>query len=68
MLVPAGEDGPTGYLLGIGTVNGARALGFDGPVGEVDVDLDTPSLRGVERSHVLAALVFGGTAAALRPV
>ena len=68
VLVPAGEDGPTGYLLEIGTVNGARALGFDGPVGEVDVDLDTPSLRGVERSDVLAALVFGGTAVALRPV
>ena len=68
VLVPAGADGPTGYLLDIGTVKGARALGFDGPVGEVDVDLDTPSLRGVERSDVLAALIFGGTAAALRPV
>ena len=49
VLVPAGADGPTGYLLEIGTVNGARALGLDGPVGEVEVDLDIPPLRGVER-------------------
>jgi formimidoylglutamate deiminase len=68
VLVPVGADGPTGYLLEIGTVNGARALGLDGPVGEVAVDLDSPPLRGVDRRDVLAALVFGGTAAALRPV
>jgi cytosine/adenosine deaminase-related metal-dependent hydrolase len=68
VLVPAGADGPTEYLLEIGTVNGARALGLDGPVGEVEVDLDNPHLRGVDGADVLAALVFGGTAAALRPV
>ena len=68
VLVPAGATGPTGYLLGIGTANGARALGLDAPVGEVEVDLDSPHLRGVDREDALAALLFGGTAAALRPV
>jgi len=31
-------------------------------------DLDVGEVGGVERSDVLAALVFGGTAVALRPV
>jgi formimidoylglutamate deiminase len=67
VLVPEGDDGPTAYLLQIGTYNGARSLGLDGPVGEVTVDLGHPQLQGVEERDVPAALLFGGTAAALVP-
>ena len=67
VLVPPGEDRVTGYLLEIGTVNGARALGLDEPVGEVVLDLDHPQLRGVHTDDVVDALVFGGSAAALAP-
>jgi formimidoylglutamate deiminase len=67
VLVPAGADGPTGYLLEIGAANGARALGLEGPVGWVQVDTDHPHLRGIDREDVTAALLFGGTAAALLP-
>ncbi len=67
VLVPAGEDGPTGYLIEIGTVNGARALGLGEAVGAVEVDLADPHLVDIAEEYALAALLFGGTAAALRP-
>jgi formimidoylglutamate deiminase len=67
VVVAAGDAGPTEELLRIGTVNGARALGLDRPLPEVEVDRDHPQLRGVAAADVLPALVFGGSAAALRP-
>jgi formimidoylglutamate deiminase len=67
VLVPPGADGPTRYLLDMGTVNGARALGLDGVTAEVEIDLDHPQLAGVAREDVPTALVFGGDASALRP-
>jgi formimidoylglutamate deiminase len=66
VLVPPGADGPTGYLIEIGTVNGANALGLAEPVGTVEVDLSHPHLVDIAEEHALAALLFGGTAAALR--
>ena len=66
VLVPPGADGPTGYLIEIGTVNGANALGLGEPVGTVEVDLSHPHLADIAEKHALAALLFGGTAAALR--
>jgi formimidoylglutamate deiminase len=68
VLVPGGDDGPTPYLLEIGTRNGARALGLDEAPGEVEVDLDHPLLARVAPADVPAALIFGGASAALRPV
>jgi formimidoylglutamate deiminase len=67
VLVPQGADGPSDYLIDIGTINGARALGLDGPVGTVEVDLGTPHLAGIAEEYAVAALLFGGTAAALIP-
>jgi formimidoylglutamate deiminase len=68
VLVPAGDTGPTSYLLAAGSANGARALGISHPLPEVEVILDHPHLAGVAHDDAAAALVFGGTAAALRPV
>ena len=68
VLVALGEDGPTPWLLRIGCENGARALGLEQPPAEIEVDLDHPQLRGVAGPDVLPALVFGGSAAALRPI
>ncbi len=68
VLVPPGGTGPTEYLLDIGSANGARALGLTHPLPEVEVILDHPHLLGVDPEHVPAALVFGGSAAALRPI
>jgi len=67
VLVPPGADGPSRYLLEIGTVNGARALGLEAPVGEVEIDASHPYLQGVAGPDLLPALLFGGTAAALTP-
>ena len=67
VLVPGGDDGPTPYLLEIGSRNGARALGLSEAPGEVEVDLDHPLLERVAAGDVPAALIFGGAAAALRP-
>jgi formimidoylglutamate deiminase len=67
VLVPPGDDGPSGYLLEIGTVNGARSLGLDAPVGQVAIDPTHPHLRGLAEEDMLPALIFGGTAAALVP-
>ncbi|MCS7007492.1 MAG: amidohydrolase family protein, partial [Gaiellaceae bacterium] len=46
----------TEELLSIGGANGARALGIDAwPA--IEVDLDHPTLAGVAREHVVAALL-----------
>jgi len=68
VVVAAGDAGPTDELLRMGTVNGARALGIDHPLPEIEVDRDHLQLRGVADADVLPALVFGGSAAALRPL
>jgi formimidoylglutamate deiminase len=51
-------------LLGFGSDEGAAALGLEG-VSEVAVDLDHPSLEGIEPGDVFAALVFGCSAEVL---
>jgi formimidoylglutamate deiminase len=66
VLVPEGDDGPTGYLLAVGGRFGAEALGLPPPAG-VELDLSHPSLAGVAEGDAAAALIFGGSAAALRP-
>jgi formimidoylglutamate deiminase len=66
VLVPAGADGPTGYLLEVGGRFGAEALGLAAVPAEVELDLSHPTLAGVAESDALAALIFGGSAAALR--
>jgi formimidoylglutamate deiminase len=49
---------PVEQLLAYGSTEGATALALDGWE-DVRVDLDHPSLRGVAREEVRAALVFG---------
>jgi formimidoylglutamate deiminase len=66
VLVAAGDDGPTGYLLTVGSRFGAEALGLPPPP-DVEVDLSHPSLAGVAERDAATALIFGGSAAALRP-
>jgi formimidoylglutamate deiminase len=48
-------------LLEIGSKEGAAALGIDGWA-DVEVDLGHPSLAGIERADIQAALVFGAGA------
>lgn len=48
----------TDALWAIGGENGARSLGIGG-AGEIEVDLDHPSLHGVAPEHLRAALVAG---------
>jgi formimidoylglutamate deiminase len=66
VLVPEGGDGPTGYLLTVGSRFGAEALGL-ASVADIELDLSHPSLAGVAERDAEAALIFGGSAAALRP-
>jgi formimidoylglutamate deiminase len=66
VLVPEGDDGPTGYLLAVGGRFGAEALGLPPPA-DIEVDLSHPSFAGVAERDAAAALIFGGSAAALRP-
>jgi formimidoylglutamate deiminase len=66
VLVPEGDDGPTDYLLTVGGRFGAEALGLPPPA-DVELDLSHPSLAGVAERDAAAALIFGGSAAALRP-
>jgi len=66
VLVAAGDDGPSGYLLTVGSRYGAEALGLDS-VADVELDLSHPSLAGVAERDAAAALIFGGSAAALKP-
>ena len=68
VLVRPGEPGPMPYLLDVGTLNGARALGLADPLPQVEVDCSLSPLDGVALADVPAALIFGGSAAALRPV
>jgi formimidoylglutamate deiminase len=67
VLVPAGADGPTGYLLEVGSRGGAEALGLTAAPAEIELDLTHPHLAGVAAADATAALIFGGSAAALRP-
>jgi formimidoylglutamate deiminase len=54
-------------LLCFGADEGAASLGLVS-WGEITVDLDHPSLRGVEEQDVFAALVFGCSADVVAPV
>jgi formimidoylglutamate deiminase len=67
VLVPKGDDGPTGYLLDVGSRHGAQALGLTVAPADIELDLSAPHMAGVDAAHALAALIFGGSAAALRP-
>jgi formimidoylglutamate deiminase len=49
---------PVDSLLGFGAAEGAASLGLDSWP-DAAIDLDHPSLRGVERGDVLSALVLG---------
>jgi formimidoylglutamate deiminase len=66
VLVPEGDDGPSGYLLAVGGRFGAEALGLPPPA-DVELDLSHPALAGVAERDAVAALIFGGSAAAVRP-
>ena len=66
VLVAAGDAGPTGYLLTVGSRYGAEALGL-ASVADIELDFSHPSLAGVAERDAAAALIFGGSAAALRP-
>jgi formimidoylglutamate deiminase len=68
VLVPAGDDGPTAYLLAIGSRSGAEALGLTATPVDIELDLTHPQLEGVAVADATAALIFGGSAAALRPI
>ena len=52
---------PTDELWAIGGAHGAQALGLEA-WGEVEIDTGHPSLHGVEREHLRAALVSGCSA------
>ena len=55
----------SGSLLCFGSDEGAAALGLDGS-GEIQIDVDHPSLRGVDEADLLSALVFGCSADVVR--
>jgi formimidoylglutamate deiminase len=54
-------------LLCYASDEGAAALGLEEPPREIEVDVDHPSLRGVDEGDLHAALVFSASAAAVRP-
>jgi formimidoylglutamate deiminase len=54
-------------LLCYGSDEGAAALGLEEPPREIRVDVDHPSLRGVDEGDLYAALVFGCAADVLSP-
>jgi formimidoylglutamate deiminase len=56
-----------GSLLCFGADEGAASLGLDS-WHEIEIDLEHPSLRGVEEENVFAALVSGCSAEVLVPV
>lgn len=73
----AGEDGAVApVLLAAATTGGARALGrpelgrlaVGSPLDLAAVDLDHPSLRGVDEHRALDALLLAGTAAPIAQV
>jgi formimidoylglutamate deiminase len=55
-------------LLCYASDEGAAALGLDEPPRDIDVDLEHPSLRGVDEGDIHAALVFSANAEAVRPL
>ena len=55
-----------GSLLCFGADEGAAALGLD-EWPEVEVDVENPSLRGIDDGDLFAALVFGASADVLSP-
>jgi formimidoylglutamate deiminase len=72
---PEGPDGLGQTLLGIASANGARALGLPTgvlrpgtPADVCTVDLGHPSLQGAPANALLASVVFGAPAAAVRDV
>jgi formimidoylglutamate deiminase len=67
VLVPEGADGPTGYLLEVGSRHGAEALGLAAAPADIELDLSSPHMAGVDPADAHAALIFGGSAADLRP-
>jgi formimidoylglutamate deiminase len=67
VLVPPGDDGPTGYLLDAGSRRGAAALGITQPLPEVEIVRDHPVLRDVSERDLEAALIFAADCSALRP-
>jgi formiminoglutamate deiminase len=44
-----------------GSLEGARACGFEDTGGEIVIDVDDPSLALVAKEHLLDAVVFGGS-------
>jgi len=70
-----GPDGLGRLLLSFASENGARALGLPtgilrpgAPADLLGVDLDHPSLAGASPSSLVASVVFGAPAAAVRDV
>lgn len=55
-------------LLRYGSDEGAASLGLDEPPREIQVDVDHPSLSGVDEADLPAALVFGCSAEVLSPL
>jgi hypothetical protein len=68
VLVPDGDAGPTRYLLDVGSRRGAEALGLTAAPAEIELDLSGPHMAGVDALDAPAALIFGGSAADLRPL
>ena len=56
---------PAGSLLSFGSDEGAASLGLDSS-GEIEIDVDHPSLLGVDEADLPAALVFGCAADVVR--
>jgi formimidoylglutamate deiminase len=72
---PEGPDGLGKTLLGFASENGARALGLPtgvlqpgAPADLCTVDLGHPSLQGAPADALVASVVFGAPAAAVRDV
>jgi formimidoylglutamate deiminase len=73
VLVSAGDTGPAPSLWHCLTSHGARSLGLaapgiaaGAPADLAALDLLHPDIRGVEPSHLAAAVLFSGTAALVR--
>jgi formiminoglutamate deiminase len=62
---PVLAETPAEELWRVGSVEGARACGFDDAGGRLRVDLDHPSLALVRSEHLLDAVVYGADGGAL---